>query len=249
MDPDISQKMKEINTYLESLLDSGFQVDSDPEMKEERVTKSQILLEELQVTLEELHQTNEELGTTQTMLNQERQNYLDLFIFAPNGIVVTDVNGKILEANPAAARLLGKSLEKLSGGILVNRLAPDQRRRFRQLLLQLGNESEYKQVKMQFDAQFMRDKDHFIETVLTVVNITRALDEHENQALLWHIHDISGLKQAQAALEAANRELEQRVAERTAQLQQANEKLRVYAAQVEQKNRDLQDFAFIVSHD
>jgi light-regulated signal transduction histidine kinase (bacteriophytochrome) len=61
-------------------------------------------------------------------------------------------------------------------------------------------------------------------------------------AFRWLIRDITERNQAQAALRQAHETLEKQVAERTADLRQANE-------QLEQLNRGLQDFAFIASHD
>ncbi|CAA9401470.1 hypothetical protein AVDCRST_MAG94-5938, partial [uncultured Leptolyngbya sp.] len=39
-------------------------------------------------------------------MEAERQRYQELFEFAPDGYLVTDAQGKIQEANLAAARLL-----------------------------------------------------------------------------------------------------------------------------------------------
>ena len=46
-----------------------------------------------------------------------------------------------------------------------------------------------------------------------------------------------------------NNELEHRVEERTANLTTANEQLRAFAARLEESNRELQDFAYVSSHD
>jgi signal transduction histidine kinase len=52
-----------------------------------------------------------------------------------------------------------------------------------------------------------------------------------------------------AALERARGDLEKRVEERTAELKQAVEKLTAVASKLEQSNRELQDFAYVASHD
>lgn len=56
-------------------------------------------------------------------------------------------------------------------------------------------------------------------------------------------------ERSEAALRAAHGLLEVKVEERTAELAQANEKLRAFAGDLERSNRELQDFAFVASHD
>ncbi len=90
-----------------------------------------IVSEELQVAVEELCQQNEELAVVQLELEVERQRYRDLFQLAPEAYLVTDVAGKIWEANQAAAELLNISQEHLIGKPLVVFVAPEERWQFR----------------------------------------------------------------------------------------------------------------------
>ena len=61
--------------------------------------------------------------------------------------------------------------------------------------------------------------------------------------------DLQRRRQSEAALMAARDELEIRVQERTAELATANEHLRQSTLELERSNRELQDFAFVASHD
>jgi signal transduction histidine kinase len=61
-------------------------------------------------------------------------------------------------------------------------------------------------------------------------------------AIFLNYRELETRRQSQAALLAANAELENRVKERTAQLMSVNTEL-------ERSNRELQDFAFVASHD
>ncbi|RJR30133.1 MAG: hypothetical protein C4576_33900 [Desulfobacteraceae bacterium] len=72
--------------------------------------------------------------------------------------------------------------------------------------------------------------------------------------------DITEFRKTQAALKEANEQLEQSVQERTAALFESEQKYRslssdlevrvqAHTAELERKNRELQDFAFIASHD
>jgi signal transduction histidine kinase len=61
--------------------------------------------------------------------------------------------------------------------------------------------------------------------------------------------DLQRRREAEAALLAARDELEVRVRERTAELATANEHLWRSTLELERSNRELQDFAFVASHD
>src|SRR3954452_10158773 len=76
-------------------------------------------LGEVQVAQEEMRVQNEELEKTRAVAEAERQRYRDLFEFAPNGYVVTDAEGSIVEANRAAARLFGAPAGRLAGKPLI----------------------------------------------------------------------------------------------------------------------------------
>src|SRR4051812_31565034 len=66
----------------------------------------QSAVEELHVADEELRQQNDELIAHREALESERYRYVDLFEFAPDGYLVTDLFGVVREANRAAGSLL-----------------------------------------------------------------------------------------------------------------------------------------------
>ncbi len=72
-------------------------------------------LEELGVAEEELRQQNEELASARAAVEAERRRYQDLFESTPDGYLVTDPAGVILEANRTAAALLGVRADLLRG--------------------------------------------------------------------------------------------------------------------------------------
>lgn len=72
-------------------------------------------LEEISVAEEELRIQNEELERLRHLAEQERRRYQDLFDFAPDGYLVTDICGLIQEANQAIANLLGRQRTRLIG--------------------------------------------------------------------------------------------------------------------------------------
>lgn len=79
-------------------------------------------LAELEVAHEELHVVEEELRVQQEQIAQllsryesERRWRGQLATLVPVGLAVTDGNGKLVEANPAMAGLLGLGLHRLQG--------------------------------------------------------------------------------------------------------------------------------------
>ncbi len=82
---------------------------------QELITELSINIEELHVAVEELHLQNEELLATRQQLEMERQRYVELFDFAPDGYFVTDGEAIIQEVNRAAAQLLNVPQKYLTG--------------------------------------------------------------------------------------------------------------------------------------
>jgi two-component system, cell cycle sensor histidine kinase and response regulator CckA len=90
-------------------------VDTSNKLQEETFAELSITSEELKVAVEELKQQNEALLASRQQLELERQRYLDLFEFAPDGYLETDEQAIIQEANKAAAVLLNTPQKYLIG--------------------------------------------------------------------------------------------------------------------------------------
>ncbi|MBX6364707.1 MAG: PAS domain S-box protein [Gemmatimonadetes bacterium] len=88
-------------------------------------------LQELQETEEELLAQNEALSAARLEAELERQRYRDLFELAPDGYIVTDADGTILETNRAAVELLGVPAESLIGQPIQQFVAREDRREVR----------------------------------------------------------------------------------------------------------------------
>ncbi|GAB4380156.1 MAG: hypothetical protein Kow00121_35830 [Elainellaceae cyanobacterium] len=100
----------------------------------EALEELQAVLEELQASEAELHHQNEVLVNTRQAVESERQRYKELFEFAPDGYLVTDANGRILEANHAIATLLNVSQDFLVGKPLLIFIAQPDRATFHRTL-------------------------------------------------------------------------------------------------------------------
>jgi PAS domain S-box-containing protein len=173
-------------------------------------------LEELQVVEEELCQQNEELASAREALELERQRYQDLFEFAPDGYLVTDVHGVIQEANNAAATLLSVRPNYLIGKPLVLFVAEQDRHWFINQLRNFEDRQEG-EVKLQ-----PRDSKLFTASI-KVTSICNS--QGQRVSWRWLFSDISKRKQSEEALRQVSEELEQRVIERTAELVVANKLL------------------------
>lgn len=100
------------------------------------------LLHELQVHQVELDMQHEQIEFDRRSLVEERDRYVELFEFAPTGYACVDLDGVILTANIATARLFGVAREALPGRRLESLLASADRPALRGLVerLRAGDE-------------------------------------------------------------------------------------------------------------
>ncbi|WP_375515644.1 PAS domain S-box protein, partial [uncultured Nostoc sp.] len=170
-------------------------------------------LEELQVVEEKLREQNEELAVARELVELERQRYQDLFEFAPDGYLVTDTAGIIQEANRAVAILLAVRQKYLVNKPLSIFIPHQDRQTFTTRLnnRQQGQEWET-HLKPQGGKAFPAS-----------IKAAAMYDSQGKQVgWRWLLCDISERQQPKEALRQANDELEQRVAQRTAELVMSN---------------------------
>ncbi|MFN6481373.1 MULTISPECIES: PAS domain S-box protein [unclassified Nostoc] len=170
-------------------------------------------LEELQVVEEELREQNEELAVARELVELERQRYQDLFEFAPDAYLVTDTAGIIQEANRAAGTLLAVHQKYLVNKPLILFIAPQDRQTF---TIRLNN----RQQKQEWEVYLKpRGGKIFPASIRTA-----AMYDSEGSQVGWRwlLCNISERQQAKESLRQAYDELEQRVAERTAELVMSN---------------------------
>jgi PAS domain S-box-containing protein len=98
-----------------------------PRVPARSATDLQALVHELEVHQVELEMQNEELRRAHAEAEDLRARYEDLFDFAPLGYVTLDNLGLIVDANLAAAALLGSDRSSLTRRPLVGLVAPECR--------------------------------------------------------------------------------------------------------------------------
>ncbi|MEW6495655.1 MAG: ATP-binding protein [Cyanobacteriota bacterium] len=191
--------------------------------------------EELHIALEELHvaqaelfqqneellQQNQELVAAREAVEAERRRYQELFELAPNGYLVTDVSGKIEEANRAAAELLNVEPRFLVGKPLSVFIEREVRQNFYSLLNQLSQVNRVQEWEVHLQP---RNGTPF-DAVLTVTPVRNK--EGKLIALRWLLRDITDRKRMEEQRrllirEQAAREMAEAQGQRSAFLAEAS---------------------------
>jgi PAS domain S-box-containing protein len=167
-------------------------------------------MEELQVAQEELYQQNEELLEARQLVELERLRYQELFESAPDGYLVTDIYGKILNANRRAGQLFNMPQSILIGRLLTMLIAEPDRRAFRLKLTQLPQHWQFAEEVFQLQPRHQEPFD----AALTLTPVYARQDSHDLSLIepipsdrlrhevigwRWLIRDITHRKQLEAA--------------------------------------------------
>jgi PAS domain S-box-containing protein len=207
-------------------------------------------VEELQVAQEELHVQNDELAATREALEVERHRYLDLFQSAPDAYLVTDPEGTVLQANRRALELFQLGSRYLTGKPLLVLVDPAYRRAFHRLITDLPASDG----AAEWDGRLRRRGGPPFDAAVRV-DVSRRQDGQPYE-LRWLVRDVSRTRRAERELVQTNLELERRVAERTAALEEAHRRLLGSLREAEDAHAEAQaasrtkdDFLATISHE
>ncbi|WP_017327725.1 PAS domain S-box protein [Synechococcus sp. PCC 7336] len=198
----LQRKFDAAQNHLDSLLWRAGQEPQPSVIVAEALGELSIALEELHVISEELYAQSEQLQVSNQTLEAERKRYLELFEFAPDGYLVTDIQGIVREANSTAAKLLNYPARFLIGKPLAIAISPDQHKRFYTLLnhfYTLLNQMQQNSASMQAELMLQpRESDPF----WAAFTISAARDDRDRvRGFRWAFRDLTESRRTKAALE------------------------------------------------
>jgi PAS domain S-box-containing protein len=211
--PRIHERLSRLNTEVERLISPD---DLSAMSHEETTDRLREALEELRVAEEELIAQNEELVEARRRVEAQRHRYQDLFDFAPDAYLITDLHGGIIEANDTAHRVLRVPGRFLNGKPLGVFVAPEDKPRLRALIRRVLEVGRVGDVDLRVHP---RDAAEAVPMSATVAALPTS---GAPTALRWLLHDVSGRVAAQQGLARINEQLETRVRARTSELEHAN---------------------------
>lgn len=136
------------------------------------------------------------LEETNRALQESERKFRHLFESSPDAILVIDLNGSILDANPTALRLHGYSREQLMGMSIPDIVPPERRE---SVALRLRGSSEEEPLIAE---SFSLRSDG---SVVPVEISSRRIEYGDQLAILLRIHDITERKSTMTALQQAEK--------------------------------------------
>ena len=195
---EFSRRLADMRRRVEQLLNGGG-------VGREPLEELLVSLEELRVAEEDLRGQNEELAAAHLQIQEERRRYQQLFHYAPDAYLLTDLAGIVREANWSAARLLNVQPRFMPGKAIVSLVAPEDRARIRAELGRWQSEPTPKSLEVRLQPRRGEPFDAAI-----TLSVARGGSRDTAIGFRWLVRDISAQRQLTEELrmreEAARRE-------------------------------------------
>ncbi len=183
-----------------SRLENFYQCDlPSQELTSKLLSELNSALHELQTTTVELLQQNEEMELNRLKLEEERSRYHELFDFAPDGYLVTDTEGIILEANKAAIDLFNVNRSSLIGKPLAIFVFKEERLSFRTQLAEIKREDEVHKGNWELVMQSGKRPSFPVSITMGKILVSRG----KTVELRWLLRDITKRRQMEEELQKA----------------------------------------------
>jgi PAS domain S-box-containing protein len=164
------------------------------------------LLHEVQVYHEELVVQNEELAYTQSLLEETRDRYIDLYEFAPGGYLTLDENGIVLELNATSTTIFRRDKHLIQGLPLLGFFTASARTRFLDFMRQCRSAPTHSTIETELEMGHP-DGPHYLQLLCRPWQSPSA----ESREYLTAVVDVTERKQLEQQREQAARALAARL--------------------------------------
>jgi two-component system, cell cycle sensor histidine kinase and response regulator CckA len=239
----LEQQLQAAQQRMKRLEQSALDVSTESNaLPAETLHELAIALEELHVATEEIKIQNEDLLSTHQSLELERQHFQELFEFAPDGYLVTTIQGVIQSANRASEILFNLRRERLVGKPLLVLVTEAEHAHFHAQLNQFAG-SQSQSINDWETCLKPRGRDPFPAAIsIAAIHDTNGACE----GLCWSIRDVSDRKHIELQLQVAHDRLESQIEERTSELVQSNKLLQQEISDRKQSEEKIREQATLI---
>ena len=170
---------------------------------------------EMSTILSKFNEMAEQVRARENELRLSEEKYRRLFETTTEGIIVVDAEMRLVMVNKVLADMLGYVEDELVGKPITDLMHPDEVKAH-----SMEVEKRRRGQSSQYERRFIHKDGHTVWTIVSSSPVGQESKEFEGA--FGMVTDVSDLRRAQAELKVAYDEMEQRVIERTDELNKTN---------------------------